>query len=55
MATKNTIGRGGAGNARTEPKEPINETDLATPTIKQQTYTTGRGGAETYIHSKHTR
>ncbi|KAI9664955.1 MAG: hypothetical protein M1821_006403 [Bathelium mastoideum] len=38
-------GRGGAGNMTKERRESVNEAkDLATPTIKQDVYTTGRGG-----------
>ncbi|SMR55458.1 unnamed protein product [Zymoseptoria tritici ST99CH_1A5] len=38
-------GRGGAGNINSKPAENVKATDLATPTIKSQTFTTGRGGA----------
>lgn len=38
-------GRGGAGNINTKPSSTITTSDLATPTIKGATYTTGRGGS----------
>nr|POE54137.1 hypothetical protein CFP56_73408 [Quercus suber] len=37
-------GRGGAGNINSKPTSGANPTDFTTPTIKSQTYTTGRGG-----------
>ncbi|QKX54554.1 uncharacterized protein TRUGW13939_01641 [Talaromyces rugulosus] len=37
-------GRGGAGNIHTDGKPPM-PADLVTPTIKQDFYTTGRGGS----------
>lgn len=39
-------GRGGAGNMGGNPNEGVDPKDLQTPTIKQQNYTTGRGGAQ---------
>lgn len=56
MATKPTAhegtvrsmshGRGGAGNMGDNPNEGVDPKDLQTPTIKQQNYTTGRGGTQ---------
>jgi hypothetical protein len=37
-------GRGGAGNIKTGPNAAVQASDLTTPTIKSDTYTTGRGG-----------
>ncbi|KAK5113911.1 hypothetical protein LTR85_010444 [Meristemomyces frigidus] len=37
-------GRGGAGNINAKPSSAIDPADLKTPTLKSQTYTTGRGG-----------
>ncbi|KAK4546226.1 hypothetical protein LTR36_002363 [Oleoguttula mirabilis] len=37
-------GRGGAGNINARPSSTIEAADLKTPTLKSQTYTTGRGG-----------
>lgn len=50
MARNISHGRGGAGNiyssqARTTPQ------DLVTPTIKQDVYTTGRGGSGNMVHN----
>ncbi|KFX99492.1 hypothetical protein O988_03833 [Pseudogymnoascus sp. VKM F-3808] len=38
-------GRGGAGNISAEPPRPVSPTDLETPTLKEDIYTTGRGGS----------
>ncbi|KAL2852988.1 hypothetical protein BJX68DRAFT_265232 [Aspergillus pseudodeflectus] len=50
MARNISHGRGGAGNiysseTRTTPQ------DLVTPTIKQEVYTTGRGGSGNMVHN----
>lgn len=37
-------GRGGAGNLNAMPPASKDRADFTTPTIKSQTYTTGRGG-----------
>jgi hypothetical protein len=37
-------GRGGAGNINSKPSQPVSANDLQTPTLKSNTYTTGRGG-----------
>lgn len=37
-------GRGGAGNINANPNNTVGVADLKTPTLKSQTYTTGRGG-----------
>ncbi|KFZ14639.1 hypothetical protein V502_05980 [Pseudogymnoascus sp. VKM F-4520 (FW-2644)] len=38
-------GRGGAGNISAAPPPPVSPTDLETPTLKEEVYTTGRGGS----------
>ncbi|OBT76594.1 hypothetical protein VF21_05347 [Pseudogymnoascus sp. 05NY08] len=38
-------GRGGAGNISAAPPRPVSPTDLETPTLKEEVYTTGRGGS----------
>ncbi|OBT62942.1 hypothetical protein VE03_07882 [Pseudogymnoascus sp. 23342-1-I1] len=38
-------GRGGAGNISTAPPPPVEPSDLETPTLKEEVYTTGRGGS----------
>jgi len=40
-------GRGGAGNINAKPNKDVDPSDLKTPVIKSQTYTTGRGGTGT--------
>lgn len=37
-------GRGGAGNISNKPSKQVDDEDLRTPVLKQQHYTTGRGG-----------
>ncbi|TKA77614.1 hypothetical protein B0A55_03135 [Friedmanniomyces simplex] len=37
-------GRGGAGNINSQPSTTLEAPDFSTPTIKSNTYTTGRGG-----------
>ena len=37
-------GRGGAGNIKNAPMGGVDAKELSTPTIKTDTYTTGRGG-----------
>ncbi|KFY93998.1 hypothetical protein V498_04100 [Pseudogymnoascus sp. VKM F-4517 (FW-2822)] len=38
-------GRGGAGNVSAAPPPPVAPSDLETPTLKEEVYTTGRGGS----------
>ena len=33
------------GNISAEPPRPVSPTDLETPTLKEEVYTTGRGGS----------
>lgn len=42
-------GRGGAGNMGSAPKDDVTTDSLQTPTIKSQNYTTGRGGAHSFL------
>lgn len=46
-------GRGGAGNINTKPNNTVDPADLATPTIKSGTYTTGRGGTGKSLSHQH--
>ncbi|KAL3476774.1 hypothetical protein BJX99DRAFT_258108 [Aspergillus californicus] len=44
-------GRGGAGNIYTSKAQAATPQDLVTPTIKQEVYTTGRGGSGNMMHN----
>ncbi|KAJ6116054.1 hypothetical protein N7523_006471 [Penicillium sp. IBT 18751x] len=48
-----SYGRGGAGNIAsiTRQQSATTPTDLVTPTIKQDVYTTGRGGQGNMVHN----
>ena len=45
-------GRGGAGNMNAADPNGVDPNTLQTPTIKSQNYTTGRGGAQTFLFSE---
>ncbi|KAF3387749.1 hypothetical protein F1880_001315 [Penicillium rolfsii] len=53
MSRNISYGRGGAGNIAPPPKSttPTTPRDLATPTIKQEIYTTGRGGSGNMVQN----
>ncbi|KAL2821787.1 hypothetical protein BDW59DRAFT_150037 [Aspergillus cavernicola] len=44
-------GRGGAGNIYSPKAQTTTPQDLVTPTIKQEVYTTGRGGSGNMMHN----
>ena len=46
-------GRGGAGNISSKQNKDVDPSDLKTPIIKSQTYTTGRGGTGTSTTNYH--
>ncbi|KAF2767406.1 hypothetical protein EJ03DRAFT_248768, partial [Teratosphaeria nubilosa] len=45
-------GRGGAGNITAQPTPGVESGDLSTPTIKNATYTTGRGGTGNMVSNE---
>ncbi|KAL4866091.1 hypothetical protein BDV12DRAFT_199529 [Aspergillus spectabilis] len=51
MARNISHGRGGAGNIYSSETKQTTPQDLVTPTIKQDVYTTGRGGAGNMLHN----
>ncbi|KAJ5323186.1 hypothetical protein N7452_011475 [Penicillium brevicompactum] len=50
MSRNISYGRGGAGNITRQQSAPTPK-DLVTPTIKQEVYTTGRGGSGNMVHN----
>ncbi|OQE89368.1 hypothetical protein PENNAL_c0014G10769 [Penicillium nalgiovense] len=50
MSRNISYGRGGAGNITRQHSAPTPK-DLVTPTIKQEVYTTGRGGSGNMMHN----
>ncbi|KAL6237165.1 hypothetical protein BDW75DRAFT_204822 [Aspergillus navahoensis] len=51
MARNISHGRGGAGNIFSSEAPKTTPQDLVTPTIKQEVYTTGRGGSGNMMHN----
>ncbi|PTU23517.1 hypothetical protein P175DRAFT_0508187 [Aspergillus ochraceoroseus IBT 24754] len=51
MARNVSHGRGGAGNIYSGETRTTTPRDLITPTIKQEVYTTGRGGSGNMMHN----
>ncbi|KAL4907399.1 hypothetical protein BDW74DRAFT_176168 [Aspergillus multicolor] len=51
MARNISHGRGGAGNIFSSEARKTTPQDLVTPTIKQEVYTTGRGGSGNMVHN----
>ncbi|KAJ5447270.1 hypothetical protein N7445_002091 [Penicillium cf. griseofulvum] len=50
MSRNISYGRGGAGNITRQQSTPSPK-DFITPTIKQEVYTTGRGGSGNMVHN----
>ncbi|KAJ6179736.1 hypothetical protein N7519_010197 [Penicillium mononematosum] len=50
MSRNISYGRGGAGNITRQQSAPTPK-DLVTPTIKQEVFTTGRGGSGNMMHN----
>ncbi|KAL4884438.1 hypothetical protein BJY04DRAFT_215403 [Aspergillus karnatakaensis] len=51
MSRNISHGRGGAGNIYSSETKQTTPQDLVTPTIKQEVYTTGRGGSGNMVHN----
>ncbi|KAL4741075.1 hypothetical protein BDV11DRAFT_203856 [Aspergillus similis] len=51
MARNISHGRGGAGNIFSSEAPKTTPQDLVTPTIKQEVFTTGRGGSGNMMHN----
>lgn len=50
-ASARSHGRGGAGNINSSPSAKLEASDLKTPTIKSNLYTTGRGGSGNMVRT----